>query len=493
MKQNINFTGEVRPSKKISLTIPQFSIVLLVCFLLSGILQFAILQNFDAKNTSNTSNALSNSSKVSTNLPVRLIHELENSYALIKRHYIGQIDEEKLIDGALAGFVSGLGDKYTSYMNAKEMTALQQSTDGEFEGIGVEIEVFNDYIRIVSPIDNSPAFKGGLQTGDLIIAVNGEDIKGQSTTEVSKKVRGKKGTAVTLTIQRSGSSFDVTIIRDTIPLISVSGKMNGTIGVIRISSFAKHTYDEVVDTVKKLRAQGAKSFVIDVRSNPGGLLDSVEKIVNIFVENNQVMFKMQDRTNGVVEYKSSSKLGDFKVTEPMVVLTDKGSASAAEIFAAAIKELNRGVVIGQTTFGKGTAQTIRDLTSSTGLKVTYSRWLTPQGNWIHDKGLEPDVAITLPEYSNYAYINTEKLIQVNEQSDAVLNAQKILNALGYQTALTGVYDAQMQSVIKQFNVANQISGDNLTAQTAQKINQLLREKVVTEDNVLKEAIQRLTR
>lgn len=492
MKQNINFTGEVRPSKKISLTVPQFVIALLVCFLVSGALQFAILQNFNTNSTARTS-SMSHSSRVSTNLPSRLIQELEDSYALIKRHYIGQIDEEKLVDGALAGFVGGLGDKYTSYMNVTEMTALQQSTDGEFEGIGVEIEAFNDYIRVVSPIDNSPAFKGGLQTGDLITAVNGEDIKGQSTTEVSKKVRGKKETSVTLTIQRSGSSFDVTIVRDTIPLISVSGKMNGTIGIIRISSFAKHTYDELVDMVKKLRHQGAKSFVIDVRSNPGGLLDSVEKIVNMFVENNQIMFKMQDRTNGVVEYKSSSRLGDFKVTEPLIVLTDKGSASASEIFAAAIKELDRGVVIGQTTFGKGTAQTIRDLTSNTGLKVTYSKWLTPRGNWVHDKGLEPDVAIKLPEYTSYVYVNTENLIQVNEQSDAVLNAQKILNVLGYQTALTGVYDTQMQTVIKQFNLANQISGDSLTTQTAQKINQLLREKVTTEDNVLNEAIKRLTR
>lgn len=491
MKKNINFIGEVRPSKKISLTLPQFVITLLVCFLLSGALQFSFLQSIDTKKTVRTA-PISNDNRLSSGLPARLIYELENSYALIKRHYIGKIDEEKLIDGALAGFVGGLGDKYTTYMNASEMTALQQSTDGEFEGVGIEIEVFNDYIRVVSPIDNSPAFKGGLQTGDVIIAVNGEDIKGQSTTEVSKKVRGKKGTPVTLTIQRSGSAFDVTIIRDTIPLTSVSGKINGTVGVIRISSFAKHTYEELVDTLKKLRIQGAKSFIIDVRSNPGGLLDAVEKIVNIFVENNQIMFKMQDRTNGVVEYKSSSKLGDFKVTEPIVVLTDKGSASAAEIFAAAIKELDRGVVIGQTTFGKGTAQTIRDLTNYTGLKITYSKWLTPKGNWVHEKGLEPNIAVALPEYNNYMYINTEKLIQVNEHSDMVLNIQKILNTLGYQTELTGIYDAQMQMVIKQFNLENHISGDELNIQTAQKLNLLLHQKIVTEDNVLKEAINYLT-
>lgn len=492
MKHNINFSGEVRPSKKIALTIPQFVIALLVCFLLSGAIQFAILQSVGTNSTQRTSST-ARTSQSSTTLPPRLIAELEDSYAMIKRYYIGEVDEEKLIDGALAGFVGGLNDKYTSYMNASEMTALQQSTDGEFEGIGVEIEPFNDYIRIVSPIDNSPAFKGGLQTGDLITAVNGEDIQGKSTAEVAKKVRGKKGTPVTLTIQRSGSAFDITIIRDTIPVISVSGTMNGTVGVIRISSFAKNTYDELVETIKKLRAQGAKSFAIDVRSNPGGLLDSVEKIVNIFVENNQVMFKMQDRTNGVVEYKSSSKLGDFKVTEPLVVLTDKGSASAAEIFAAAMKELNRGIVIGQTTFGKGTAQTIQDLTNTTGLKVTYSKWLTPRGNWVHDKGLEPDIAISLPEYANYAYVNDQLLIQIGEQSDSVLNAQKILNVLGYQTALTGVYDDDMQAAVRRFNATNQIAGETLNAQTAQKMNQLLRDKVVTEDNVLKEALQRLSR
>lgn len=481
MKKNVNTHAPYMGAKKIVLTIPQFILALGICVLLSIMFSFVFIQ----KNTSTSVTTMGN-----TKLPKRLVNELEDSYALIKRHYIGEVDEEKMIDSALAGFVSGLGDKYTAYMNANEMKSLQETTEGEFEGIGVEIEVYNDYIRVVSPIDNSPAYKGGLQTGDMIIAVNGTDIKGKSTSETAKIVRGKKGTSVTLTISRNGSTFDVTLVRDTIPLLTVRGNLNGTVGILRISSFAKNTYDELVTAITNLRSQGAKSFVIDVRSNPGGLLDSVEKIVSMFVENDKVMFQMEDNASKQ-QFKSSSRLGSFKVTEPVVVLTNKGSASASEIFAAAIQELNRGIIVGETTFGKGTAQTIRDLSNTTGIKVTYSKWLTPQGNWVHEKGVTPNVMVALPAYSQYLYVNVQKLPKINDESDDVLNMQKVLHVLDVSISLTGTYDAQTQNAIRAFNQKHHIDGSDLSVQSASKMNELLKQKILENDTQLQEAIKRV--
>lgn len=487
MKKNSNFQEHYYGDKKISFTLPQLCISALVTVCLTIFVMMAIFYRPQQTN----SGQVRNQSRTTANgLPTRLVEEMSDSYALIKRFYVGEIDEEKLIDSALAGFVSGLGDQYTSYMTAIEMQALTEATEGEFEGIGVEIEEYNNYIRVVSPIDNSPAYKSGLQAGDIIIAVDGVDIKGNSTTETAKLVRGKKGTSVTLTMERAGSRFDVTIVRDTIPMITVKGTMNGTVGIIRISSFAEDTYDELVAQINRLRASGAKSFIIDVRSNPGGLLDSVEQIVNIFVEDNTVMFSMSDNSTSK-EHRSSRSLGTFKVTEPVAVLIDKGSASASEIFAAAIKELNRGVVIGETSFGKGTAQTIRSLSDTTGIKITYSKWLTPSGNWVHEKGVEPNITVSLPEYVNYAYVNTQSLPENGEASDAVLNLQKIMRVLDYNVVLTGIYDEQTAAMIQQFNRSNGIQSATFTHETAVKLNQLLQEKARTNDTQLQEALKHM--
>ncbi|QTU83333.1 S41 family peptidase [Carnobacteriaceae bacterium zg-C25] len=488
MIENKNFKEPYFGVKKVTLTIPQLIIGVVVTIVLS-IASFFMLAGVFGISGQETAYSPFASSE-SRGLPSRLIDELANSYALIKKHYVGEFDENKLIDGALAGFTAGLGDQYTSYLNEAEMKSLQESIEGEFEGIGIEIESYEGYIRVVSPIDQSPAYKAGLQSGDVILAVDGKDIKGQSTSEVSKVVRGKKGTRVTLTVDRAGSKFDVTVTRDTIPNTTVKGAMNGTVGVLRISSFAEHTYDELVTKIKQLRESGAKSFVIDVRSNPGGLLESVKKIVNIFVKDGDIMVAMQDNES-ITAHRASKDFGTFKVTEPIAVLIDNGSASAAEIFAAAIKELGRGQLIGETSFGKGTAQTIRNLSSQTGIKITYSKWLTPKGNWIHQKGVEPDKVVKLPSYAYYAYTNVNTLPQLNDASDEILNIQKILAALDYKVSLTGIYDEQTANVVAQFNEANGINQTTFTAETATKLNELLRQKVSTHDVQLEEALNQL--
>lgn len=432
-------------------------------------------------------------SLASSVLPERLVTGLSKSYALMKKTYMGELDENKLIDGALTGFVSGANDTYTSYLNESDWASLQQATDSSFEGIGVEVEKSGDFIRVVSPYDNAPASKAGLKTDDLIIAVDGKSIAGQTLSEMVSKVRGPKGSSVTLTIRRGTTEFDVAITRDTIPLTTVSHRLDEhdkAVGVIRLSSFSKTTYDELVSAIKDLRTQGAKSFVIDVRSNPGGLLDAVQKVINIFVDNGSVMFQMEDKEKGVQTFKASDRLGTFKVKEPVAVLINKGSASAAEIFASALSELQRAKLFGSTTYGKGTAQTIYPLTDTTGIKITYSKWLTSKGIWIHQKGFVPDETVELPAYSQLAVINPTLTYPLGEKSDAILNVQKVLQALDYTVQLTGSLDEQTQTQLKAFQQksALQVSG-SLDEATITALNKQLAEKIKANDMPLKKAVE----
>lgn len=431
-----------------------------------------------------------------TELPDRLVSGLSTAYSLLKSTYLGDLDEEKLIDGALKGFLSGTGDEYTDYLNAQEWSSLQQTTDSSFVGIGVEIEDAGQYIRVVSPYDNTPAQRGGLQTGDLITAVDGKDIADKTVTEVAQLVRGEKGTNVTLTIKRGNSEFNVTFTRDVIPLISVTSHIdasNPTIGIIRISSFAKTTAEEFEKAVTDLRSNGATRFVIDVRNNPGGLLQSVRTILNMFYTNDKiVMFGMEDKEDGVRTVLSTTEAGEFKMTEPVTVLVNKGSASASEVFASSLLENKRATVVGETTFGKGTAQTLVELTDNTGIKITYSKWLTPNGNWIHGNGLTPNEVVELPEYSKYSRVDTATPIEKGASGDTVLNLQKILRALNYNVELTSEFDDKTVSNVSDFQRANDLSvTGSINSETADKINQLMRQKVSENDTQMQKAIELL--
>lgn len=451
-----------------------------------GLLTFGGLKLYTAVNT----NVLTQT----TQLPEQLLTGLSNSYSVLKQTYLGELDEQKLIDGAISGFVSGVGDTYTTYLNETDMKSLTESTNAEFEGVGIEVQQVGEYIKIVTPIDNTPAYKAGIQSGDLIIKVDDVDMRNKNLSDMVKLVRGKKGTKVTLTIRRNQTDFAVELIRDTIPLVTVSAQMDvtdSTIGIIRISSFAKTTYDELVTHIKRLRESGAQSFVIDVRQNPGGLLGAVEKIVNMFVEEGVVMFQMEDTEVGKVQYKSSNKLGTFKVSEPVTILINKGSASASEIFASALQELNRAKVVGVTSFGKGTAQTIYNLTQTTGLKVTYSKWLTPNGNWVNEKGVVPDEVIELPSYSSLFLVNTVKVYSAKDNqsySDEVFNIQKVMSALNYDVSLSGIYDDKFVAVIQSFQTKHGLTVNGVIDEvTANTINEQFSKLIKENDTQLQKA------
>lgn len=350
---------------------------------------------------------------------------------------MGKVDENKLIDGALKGMTEALDDPYSSYLNEPEADELDQSLAGSFEGIGATMTMTDDLPTVAqAPIEGSPAAKAGVKANDVFLKVDGEETQGKTLSQVISKIRGKKGTEVRLTIARGEETFELKLTRDTIPIETVKGELDKTdrsIGSIKITSFGENTYKELQETIKTLRKDGAKSFVIDLRQNPGGLLDQVEQMASMFLKDGKPIVKFEDKNGNSSEDVASSKLdGGFKVTEPTVVLVDEGSASASEIFAAALKESGNKKVIGTKTFGKGTVQTIKNLNDKSEIKLTVLKWLTPKGEWIHEKGLEPTIKADYPDYAYLSPISRDKTVKMGDSSPVVKNINALLKALGYE-------------------------------------------------------------
>ena len=309
---------------------------------------------------------------------------LQAVYETILNNYIEEVDENTLVEGALKGMVHAIDDPYSQYLNVEESDSLDETISASFEGIGAEVTTLNDQIVIVSPIKGSPAEKEGLLPNDIVLEADGVSLSGMTTTEAVALIRGEKGSIVQLEIQRGKQIFTVDIKRDTIPIETVTYKMDedhSDIGIIQIHSFSKPTYDEIVEGVNELRDQGATQFVFDFRGNPGGLLDQALKISNMFVEDGKTIVQTEEKGSPAQSIQANNKeYGTFKVTEPVVLLVDQGSASASEIVAGALKESASIPLVGTKTFGKGTVQSIYPLNSSSELKLTIAKWLTPDGN-----------------------------------------------------------------------------------------------------------------
>lgn len=365
------------------------------------------------------------------------LKKVDNLYNEIINNYVGKVDEKKLVDGALKGMTEALDDPYSSYLNEPEADELDQSLAGSFEGIGATMTMMDELPTVAqAPIEGSPAAKAGIKANDIVIKVDDKETEGKTLSQVVSKIRGKKGTEVRLTIKRGEETFELKIKRDTIPIETVKGeidKQDPTIGSIKITSFGENTYKELQDTIKNLRKDGAKSFVIDLRQNPGGLLDQVEKMASMFLEDGKTIVKFEDKKGNTSEDVASTDLdGGFKVTEPTVVLVDEGSASASEIFAAALKESGNKKIIGTKTFGKGTVQTIKNLNDKSEIKLTVLKWLTPKGEWIHKKGLEPTITADYPDFAYLSPISRDKTLKAGDSSPVVKNVNALLNALGYE-------------------------------------------------------------
>jgi carboxyl-terminal processing protease len=336
-----------------------------------------------------------------------------DAYNNIKDRYpLGPVDQKTLIEGAIKGMVESLGDPYSSYLTSEEFRGTLQDISGEFEGIGAEIGTVdatgatvdcatfgpNCRLVIVSPIVGSPAEKAGLKSGDVIVTVDGNTLDGLTPDEARDRIRGAKGTSVTLHIERKdAAAFDITIVRDTIQRQEVITRDlgDGSIGYVRLTGFSENGADAFVAAIKADVAKGDKKLVVDLRGNPGGFIDAARKVASAFIASGPVFW--QEDAKG--ELTATEALPDGVATDPsiqVVVLIDKGSASASEIVAGAMQDTKRAKLVGEKSFGKGTVQQWIELQDAGGVKLTVAKWLTPNKTWIHTIGLTPDVPVTVP-------------------------------------------------------------------------------------------------
>lgn len=310
---------------------------------------------------------------------------------LIQRHYVGETDRKKIYDGALKGMVGVLNDPYSSYLDNQDFEALSTMTEGHFGGVGMVMGLRKDnQFVVVSPIEDTPAYKAGIKAGDILLKIDGEDLSGQSLNEVVKKIRGQDGSQVTLTLKRgSEEAKDITVTRSDIKLKSVYGRMDGDgIGYIRVTNFNEDTDKDFGEKLQQLRDQGMKALVLDLRDNPGGLLESGVGVARYLVPKGPIV-SVTDKDGNTQTESSSLEKVDF----PLAVLVNHGTASAAEIVSGAIQDTGSGKLFGVKTYGKGVVQNIFLLSNQTAVKLTVARYYTPSGRSIDKVGITPDEVV----------------------------------------------------------------------------------------------------
>lgn len=326
----------------------------------------------------------------------RQLSLLGDVFEKVRAQYVEEVSDEQLVEAAINGMLTSL-DPHSSYLSPKSFQDMRVQTKGEFGGLGIEVTMENGYVKVVSPIDDTPASEAGLQPGDYITHLDGEAVLGLTLSEAVERMRGKVGTPINLTIRRAQEEpFDVEITRDIITIKSVRSRVIEDIGYIRITTFNEQTtvgLQEAVSEIKEELGDSLHGFVIDLRNNPGGLLDQAISVTDAFLERGEIV-----STRGREEANASrvnATAGDITDGKPVVVLINGGSASASEIVAGALQDHRRAIVLGTQSFGKGSVQTILPLQGNAAMRLTTARYYTPSGRSIQAKGIEPDIKVEL--------------------------------------------------------------------------------------------------
>ena len=346
-------------------------------------------------------------------LPVDELRAFAEVFGAIKSSYVEPVDDKKLITEAISGMLTGL-DPHSAYLDQEAFRELQVGTQGEFGGLGIEVGMEDGFVKVVSPIEDTPAFRAGLKPGDLIIKIDDASVKGMALNDAVKRMRGKPKTSIRLTIMRKGENqpFEVTLVRDVIRVQSVKSKLiEPGYGWVRIAQFQEHTGENLVKALEGLYKSGPlKGLVLDLRNDPGGLLNGAVGISSAFLQPKVLVVSTDGRTEDAKrkfvaiaeDYLRGTKSDYLKTlpsgakTVPMVVLVNGGSASASEIVAGALQDYKRATIMGTQTFGKGSVQTILPLGNNTAIKLTTARYYTPSGRSIQAKGITPDIMVEDP-------------------------------------------------------------------------------------------------
>ena len=348
------------------------------------------------------------------------LNKLTNMINIIQQKFVGKKNptKQELYEYAMTGLVNGLDDPYSEYLTKKDLESFTEDLDGEYVGVGMSIDKKKDApLVVVSPFVGSPAAKAGMKIGDKVTKVDKTDIIPLNATETVNLLKGKQGTKVDVEVVREGvkNPFTVTIIRDTIKLEMVESKMlPDQIGYVSLLKFGNHTGAELKKHIEQLQAQGMKGLILDLRSNPGGSLKEAQDISSLFLTQDLVVYLKYKNGQETRYNRTMPSLGNF----PLIILVNGGSASASEIVTGAIKDYKRGTIIGQKTFGKGIVQEVIPLEGGDAIKLTVAQYFTPNGNYIHEKGIEPDIKVDMEEVlSIKGYANDSEEARENRMKE----------------------------------------------------------------------------
>ncbi|MCP3028131.1 S41 family peptidase [Halobacillus sp. A5] len=415
------------------------------------------------------------------------IEKVEQAFSVIQDNSLVEADKDQLIEGAIEGMLGTLDDPYSTYMDQETMKEFDQSIESSFQGIGAEVSMVNEKVTVVAPIKGSPAEEAGLKPNDQILEVDGESVEGLELYDAVSKIRGEKGTEVTLTVERPGSSDPLTVelVRDDIPLETVytdTKTVDGKkAGVIEITSFSQETSKEFEEALNELEGEDIEGLVIDVRGNPGGLFTDVQDILEQFITDEQPYVQIEDSEGEVSEYASELKeTKDY----PITILQDEGSASASEILAAAMNEAGGYDVVGTTSFGKGTVQQTIPMGDGSTIKLTLYKWLTPEGNWIHEEGVEPTVEQKQPEYFYTNPVEIEETLSFDDNNEQVENVQIMLEGMDYDPGRTdGYFSEETEAAVSEFQADEGIEQTGeVNEETGGRIQEIIVEEVRSDDN-----------
>ncbi len=335
-------------------------------------------------------------------LPLEQLQKFTEVYARVKQDYVETPDSKEMINNAIRGMLSGL-DPHSDYLDEEAYKELQVGTTGEFGGLGIEVGMEDGFVKVISPIDDTPAKRAGLEAGDLIIRLDDKPVKGMSLNDAVKVMRGKPGTDIDLLVVREGKDkpFTVTITRDVIHVQSVKSRLlEPGYGYVRISSFQSKTTESLIESLEKLVEENKgnlRGLVLDLRNNPGGVLNAAVGVSDAFLNDGKIVYTEGRVDDAKMEY--NAREGDALDGAPIIVMVNQGSASASEIVSGALQDHKRAVIVGEKTFGKGSVQTVLPLDEKTALKLTTARYFTPSGRSIQAEGIKPDIEIKPRKFS----------------------------------------------------------------------------------------------
>ena len=344
------------------------------------------------------------------------LKKVVDTYYAIVDNYYGELDRDKLIDGAVEGMISSVGDTFTSYSDTESTSSFDETINGSYEGIGCTVATLEDgTISVIDMFDDSPSYKAGLKVGDVILKVDGESYEGKNSNDISNYIKNSGKSKIVLTVKRNNEEKDISINLSKVEIPHVSGKVieqdNKKIGYIKISLFASNSYKQFKNKLDELEKSNIDDLIIDVRDNSGGYLSSVTDICNLFLDKGKVIYQLED-SKGKVKKKDTTK---EKRKYDIVVLINGGSASASEILASAIKESYGGDIVGTNSYGKGTVQQTKKLLDGSMIKYTTQKWLTPDGNSINEVGVTPTKVVEL----NEEYFNNPTTENDNQLQEAI--------------------------------------------------------------------------